>query len=182
MDKASVKRKIAHETREMIVIVLFLAPFFLSFSTFKMYVTHDLRNAFFNYGLALFNALVLAKIILIGELARLGKSSENKPLIVPTLHKAAIFSLLYLVFHAFEIGVRGWFHRTGFVAALFDESITHRGEFAATGLMLFFGFIPFFAMREMRRIIGEDKFIDMFLGSRHLPASDHVAVAGEKLA
>jgi len=36
-------------------------------------------------------ALVLAKVILIGDVLRLGRRFEDKPLIVPTLYKTVVF-------------------------------------------------------------------------------------------
>jgi hypothetical protein len=89
------KQKIAHEFKEFLIVSLFLAPFFLAFEGFKISLVHEPGNSLFKYGIALLNALVLSKIILMGELIGLGKKSERKPLIVSTIHKAGMFTVLY---------------------------------------------------------------------------------------
>ena len=108
--RAESKRRIAHEIKEFLTVFLFLAPFFMSFATYRICVVGETGSWYFNYGMALVNAIVLAKIIAIGELAKLGKTSENKALIVSTFHKAVAFTLLSLAFHAIEGTVRGILH------------------------------------------------------------------------
>jgi hypothetical protein len=44
--------------------------------------------SYFAYGSALLNALVIAKVIFIGEYARLGKRHETKPLLLSATYKA----------------------------------------------------------------------------------------------
>ena len=181
MNISNSKARVAHEMEEYLVVCLLLAPFFVSFVTFRMFLTGGSGNKFFAYGTALFNALVLGKIILIGELARLGKSSESKPLIVSTIYKSAVFTLLYLAFHILESTVRGLWHGQTFLAAIYEVAAARRGELVSLALVMFFAFIPFFALREMRRVVGADKFRDLFLTKGQPPRSDELekqAVAG----
>ena len=105
----------------------------------------------------------MAKVILIGEIAKLGKRSENKPLFVSTIHKAVMFTLLYLAFHVLEEGVRGVFHGQGFFRTL-DAALLDKKEVLIRGLVVFFAFIPFFAVREMRRVMGADNIRYLFFG------------------
>jgi hypothetical protein len=180
MNIADSKKRVAHEMEEFLVVFVLLAPFFVSFATFRMYVTREFGNALFVYGTALFNALVLAKIILIGELAKLGRGSEGKPLIVSTIHKSALFTLFYIAFHILEHTVRGLWHGETFLGAIHAAAATRKGELVCMALVLFFAFIPFFAVREMRRVMGEDKFRDLFT-KRQPPRSDELkkhALAG----
>ncbi|MBV8477908.1 MAG: hypothetical protein JO033_27705 [Acidobacteriaceae bacterium] len=174
MNKADAKERFAHEMKEFFVVFLFLAPFFISFATFRMYVTGEFQNAFFRYGTALVNALILAKIVLIGEIAKLGKRSENKPLIVSTVYKSLVFSLFYLAFHVLEGTVRGLVHRQAFFGALHAATVTQAGELLSVGLVMFFAFIPFFALRETRRVIGADKFRHLFFGAGRPPHSEEL--------
>jgi hypothetical protein len=174
MNIADSKKRVAHEMYEFVVVFVLLAPFFVSFATFRMYVTHEFGNAFFAYGTALFNALVLAKIILIGELARLGKRSESEPLIVSTIYKSALFTVLYVAFHVLESAVHALWHGQTFLGAIYQAAVTRRGELVSIGLVLFFAFIPFFALRETRRVMGADKFLELFT-KRQPPRSDELA-------
>lgn len=180
VNKESGKERIVHELRELLAVFLFLAPFFAAFSTYRIYLTGQ-SGELLALGTAMVNALVLAKIILIGEIAKLGGRYENKPLLVSTIHKAIVFTLLYLAFHVLEEGVRGVLHGHGFfhtlVAGLLDKK-----EVLVHGLVMFFAIIPFFALREMRRVMGADNFRHLFFGGNrpeqfHQPAE----VSGSRL-
>lgn len=155
-----------HEIVELLTVLLFLAPFLVSFAIFRQYIEGACGKQPFSYGAALagalVNALVLSKVILIGEIAKVGKSSEGKPLVVPTIHKAAIFAIFYLIVHILEGTTRRLLHGQTLLGAL--HSIIVPGELMAVSLVVFFAFIPFFALREIRRVTGTDEFRCLFLG------------------
>ena len=161
--KPSARERFAHEMREFETVFLFIAPFCLSFEAYRMYWEGKTRPVL-GLGLALLNAMVLSKIVLIGEMAHLGESSRNKPLLVITVHKAAVFAVFYSLFHLLERGVHGLLHGESFQNALRAE-FTHGGGLAIRTFVVFFAFIPFFALRESRQIIGEERFTRLFLGS-----------------
>jgi hypothetical protein len=176
MNKESGKERIVHELREFLTVFLFLAPFFASFATYRIYLKGG--SELLALGLAMVNALVLAKIILIGEIARLGRRSENKPLLVSTIHKSLMFTLLYLAFHVLEEGVHGVLHGHSF----FRPLVVEKEEFLGLGLVLFFAMIPFFAVREMRRVMGADNFRHLFLGRNRPEQFNQPAVGGSRLS
>jgi hypothetical protein len=164
MNSSKAKQKIAHEFKEFLIVFLFLAPFFLSFEGFKISLLHEPGNSLFKYGLALINALVLSKVILIGELVGLGKKSEHKPLIVSTIHKAGMFTLLYVIFRMVEHAIRGLVRGEAFLSALHSLAIVEKGVILARALTVFFAFIPLFALFEIRRVMGEDDFLSLLMG------------------
>src|SRR6516164_4019447 len=166
MNSSKAKQKITHEFKEFLIVFLFLAPFFLSFEGFKISLLHEPGNSLFKYGLALLNALVLSKVILIGELVGLGKKSEHKPLIISTIHKAGMFTLLYVIFRMLEHGIHGLFHGETFLGALHSVAIADKGVILARALTVFFAFIPLFALFEIRRVMGEDEFFSLFMGRK----------------
>jgi hypothetical protein len=166
MDKAGLKQKAIHEFREYLTVLLFLAPLFGAFSTYRMLLQGRFREGSFEYGTALINALILSKIILVGEYLRLGKRQENRPLIYSTVYKSFAFTVLVAVFHLLEHAIRGWLHGEGLrgaFAALRDRGIA---ELLALGLVYFCAFLPFFALREIRRVLGERRLTDLFFRSR----------------
>ena len=169
MTDSPFKQKLAHEIREFLAVFLFLAPFFLAITNYRMYLQGNFSNPFLAYGLSLFNALVLSKIILIGELVHLGGRSSNRPLIFITVNKSAVFTIFYLMFHLLEEGVRGTLHGKGFLHAIQAEAFTSVGGLLARLLFVFFTFVPFFALMETRRAMGIDRFHELFLGSAHHP-------------
>lgn len=161
------KQKLAHEIREFLAVFLFLAPFFLAITNYRMYLQANFSNPLLAYGMSLFNAAVLSKIILIGELVHLGGRFSNRPLIFVTVNKSAVFTIFYLMFHLLEEGVRGALHAKGFLQAIQAEAFTSVGGLLARLLFVFFTFLPFFALMETRRAMGIECFHELFLGTAH---------------
>ena len=157
--KPSLKQKAIHETVQMIGISLYLAFFFCALATYIRLLTNESGPSSLTYGFALINALVFAKVILIGEYVRLGKRHESKPLFFSGLYKAFLFTLLVLAFHFVEEMVKQLLHG-GNVATAFRG--TRMSELLARTIIVFSVFIPLFAFRELRRVMGEDKFRDLF--------------------
>ena len=166
--KPTAKEKIAHEIGEYTSVFLFVAPFLLALAAYRIYLQGERENPYLEFGMALVNALVLSKIILIGDLMKLGSRIGNRPLFIVTLCKSAIFGIYFLLFHLLEEGVRGWFHHESFLHAVRAE-FAHTDGLAIPILFVFFAFIPFFALRETRHVIGEQRFRHLFFGTRGGP-------------
>ena len=163
MNSSKARQKIAHELNEFLIVFIFVAPFFLSFEAYRIYLLHEPGHRLFRYGMALLNAVVLSKVILIGELAGLGKISEHKRLIISTVLKAGMFTVLYVFFHVLEHTIRGLVHGETFPGALHSVAIAGKAEIVARALTVFFAFLPLFALFETRRVMGEHEFLSLFL-------------------
>ena len=68
------------------------------------------RGGSFEYGTAVINALILSKIVLIGEYLRVGERQEHRPLIYSTLYRSFLFTCLVAVFHLLEDAIKGLVH------------------------------------------------------------------------
>jgi hypothetical protein len=161
-EKPSMKQKAKHEFEELTAIFLYLAFFFCALATYSMLLLNKYDISYFNYGAALLNALVVAKVILIGEYAHLGKRHENKPLILSSLYKAFLFSVLVFAFHVVEEMIKHLVHGKAFAGAFHEVRFD---DLAARTLIIFCTFLPLFAFRELHRVMGEDKFRDLFFKS-----------------
>jgi len=84
-----------------------------------------------------------------------------------------IFSAFALAFEIVEHVILGWFHGKS-PAAVFAE-ISEKGwpHLAAMTMVVFFAFLPFFAFRELGRVLGEGKIKELFFSRR----SGHTAEA-----
>jgi hypothetical protein len=162
------KQKIIHELKTVGWVSLYLALFFCALSTYSMLMLHELNvtNSYFRYGFAIINALVIAKIILIGEYARLGHGKEDKPLIISVLWKTFLFGLLVAAFHILEESVK---------RLVLHKQISFRvDEMLIRNLVVFSFLIPFFAFWELRRVLGEGELFDLFFRKRTISES-HVS-------
>jgi hypothetical protein len=157
--KATLKQKATHELREFAMISSYLAFFFCAVATYSLLLLDQFHVSYFTYGTALINALVIAKVILIGEYAHLGKKQESKPLFQSALYKASLFSLLVFAFHIVEEAIKRRWHGENFATAYHGIGIS---QLLARSVVVFCVFLPLFAFRELRRVLGEDNFWSLF--------------------
>ncbi len=91
--KAGWKQKARAELIEYWGNVLYLACFFGAFAWYRRFILAQYQISYLHYGAAILEALILAKVILIGDMMRLARRFEEKPLYLPTLYKTFIFTL-----------------------------------------------------------------------------------------
>jgi hypothetical protein len=160
--KASLKQKAAREFKKVAVMSLYLACFFCTVATYNMLLLNDFQSARFRYSFSLVNALVIAKVIILGEQAHVGKRYEGKPLFVSAIYKAFLFAMLALAFHGVEELIRARLHSENVVSALRETRID---QLLVHTLIVFFAFIFLFAFLELRRRLGEDNFRALVYGA-----------------
>jgi hypothetical protein len=158
-EKRTTKQKVQHEFVQLTVIFLYLGFFFCALAAYSMLLLNKYDISYYNFGAALLNALIVAKVIMIGEYAHLGKKHENKPLFLSSLYKAILFSVLVFAFHVLEEVIKRLIHGEGFSGALQNVRFD---DLAARTLIFFCTFLPLFAFRELQRVMGEEKFRALF--------------------
>lgn len=167
--QTSLKQKMAHEARELLAIFLFLALFFEVFAAYRMLLSREFQVGYVSYAAAIISALILSKVIMLGEYAGLGKRHEQRPLIVSTLYKAFVFCLLAVAFHVLEEAVKALIHHKRLAMAFEGLRLASgRYELLGHGLVLFCAFVPFFAIWEMRRVLGGPQLYDLFFRKKRL--------------
>ena len=157
--RMNLKKKAIHEGQEFVGISLYLAFFFCAVVTYSTVLLGKFQVSYFSYGSALINALVIAKVILIGEFARLGKKHEARPLVLSALYKAFLFTLLVFSFHLVEEVIKQLLHGETIASAFHDMRLD---ALVCRSLVVFCTFIPLFAFRELQRVLGEDNFRALF--------------------
>jgi hypothetical protein len=163
------KRKLAHELRELVAIALYLFGFFAVFKLYTRLILSEYQIDYFAYGLTLLKSLALAKIILTGEALRLGERGTPRPLIFLTVYFAVVFSAFALAFEILEHIILGAFHDKGpatVLAEIMDKGWPH---LVAMTIVVFFAFLPFFPFRETGRALGEGKLHELFFKRRAEP-------------
>jgi hypothetical protein len=161
--KAKVKRVLLHELVEYFVNFAYLAFFFIAFAWYRRFILGEYHIASLGYWLPLIEAAILAKIIMIGDIMRLGSRMwQDKPLIVPTLFRTVMFAILVAVFAALERTVEGLFHGEGWGGGV--REIREKGLYAllAECVVVVVAFIPYFAFKELGRVLGEGKLKHIF--------------------
>jgi hypothetical protein len=164
--KRNWKKILFEELVEYWINVAYLALVFASFTQYRRFVlaAHDITYT--NYWVALIEALILAKVIMIGAVLRLGRGLESKPLMYPTLYKTVIFTLFVAAFTLAEHVIKGLLKGVGLTGGLTEYFAKGPYEFLAGSLIIFVAFIPFFGVKELARVLGEDRIRDLFLRRR----------------
>jgi len=152
--KKGLKQTILHEVIRYCLIVLYMAIFFGAFANYRRLLLAHYGISYEDYGIAVIRALVLAKVVLVAETLRLGRGYEQKPLIVPTLYKTFLFTVCVAVFDVAEGLVRAFIGGLGSIEAVYDVVNRFNYEWLSRALVVFFAFLPFFAVGELRRVLG----------------------------
>ena len=167
MKPETLAEKARHELIEYAVNVVYLAIVFAAFTWYRRLILASYDIAYTNYWVALIEALILGKVIMIGGIFRLGRRLDDRPLIFSSLYKTAVFCLFCAAFTVVEHTVVGLWRSEGLAAGLHELAEKGAHEVLANTLMLFVSLFPFFAFRELGRVFGRDRFKDIFFLRRH---------------
>ena len=160
--KVDWKRKLFLEMTAYWINVVYLTMLFAVFTSYRRLILANYNIGYSNWGISFLKAMVLAKVIMIGGLVHLGRRLEHKPLILSTLFQSALFTCWVTLFALGESTMRGLLHGKGVAGAL--EHLLSEGthEFYAKCLVVFVAFIPFFAFKELGRVLGKGIIWDLF--------------------
>jgi hypothetical protein len=165
-DKVGMKEKLVHEARNLLTYFVYLSVFFIVFRLYTRLVLAEYQIDYFAYGLTVLKSLALAKVIITGEMLKLGEGFAGRPLIVPTVYKSMVFSGFALAFEIIEHLILGWFHGKN-PAEVLSELLEHGWpHFLAMALVVSVAFLPFFAFRELGAVLGEGKLQELFFKRR----------------
>ena len=164
--KPTLKQKAIQEGKEMLVIFLYLSVFFCTFLSYRRLVLHEVGIVYFHYGFALLKALVLAKVILLGQGVKFGRKYDDRVLIVSTCFKVVLFRIFYLAFEILEHVIGSLLHHKTVMDALHEMIGVGRDELLARTLVILFALFPFFAFTEVGRVLGEGRLYEMFFRNR----------------
>ena len=159
------KQRGLSEIRKLFWIFLYLWVLLSMFSVHKSLVLNE-QHVFFHLGFAAINAWLLAKVMLTGEIFHLADNLKHKPLIYPIVFKSAVFSILLISFYIIEEVLMGMWHGksvTESIPAIAGGGL--KGIFFV-GIIMFFVLMPFFALREIGRDVGEDELYGQFFVRR----------------
>ena len=160
---AELKEKAKEELRLLLIITAYLGILFCVFLSYRRLISRELGVTVFHYGAALIEALVIAKVILIGKAMGLGKKGASS-LFLASLRAALVYGLLIALFAVLEHLVGGLIHGKGLVGGL--RELTGEGlyEILARALVLTVALVPFFAIWKLDEALGEKTLSRIFFG------------------
>jgi len=163
------KEKVRHELIEYAFNVVYLTLVFAAFTVYRRLMLSAYDISYTHYGFAVIEALVLGKVIMIGGVFRLGRGFEDKPLIYPTLYKTVVFTLFCAAFTLAEHAIKGLVTGKGVAGGLAEFAAQGYGVILGNSMVVFVALVPFFAMKELGRVIGREKIATIFFRARTAP-------------
>jgi hypothetical protein len=170
MDKRgkTLKQKAIHEFKEFLSVSLYLFIFLGMFIVYKAIVLRQHEIDFAAHGVALINALVLGKFMVVAKAFQPGKGEDNKPLVYPTLLKSAVFAVFLMACKILEEATVGHFHGKSFVESLLDLGGGSWKVLLVFTAMLFVALLPLTAFGELDRVVGEGRVGRLFFHPRDI--------------
>jgi len=170
--KKTLHERIVDEIKKFVGLTIYLWIMFFLFSVHEFIVLSKYQINYEFWGLPVVNALVLAKVMLVADDLHLGDRFKERPLIYPIVYKSMVFAVVFICFHIIEEYVIGVFKGKSIT-----ESVASIGGGSLSGILSVAAIItlalsPFFAFRELGRVIGERNLRDILLLKRPQSPAD----------
>lgn len=165
----SLKARALTEMKEYVTITIYLWVLFALFGFYKKELLQENGINYWNQSYAIVNAMIFAKVMLLGEMLDLGDWLRKRALLWAVLGKSLLFTILLIVFHMCEELLRAWIKHLPVM-----ESILNFGGGSWLGMfiygaLLFVTLVPLFAFREVSDAMGKDQLWKMLIS----PADKH---------
>jgi hypothetical protein len=163
----TLKQKAYEELKEFLAISLYLWLVLGLFVLYQSVISAEHGIPFVAHGLALINALAMAKVLLLAKDLHFAERFKGFPLIYPTIFKSGSFAAVLGIFKVIEEAVIGLIHGRPVL-----ESISGVGGGTIKGMLSMLAIlvvllVPFFGFTELRDVIGVDKLRALFFTSRN---------------
>jgi hypothetical protein len=168
-EHGNLKERAAEELKSLLYISLFFLAFLGAINIYTRVMLKEHGIPYIGLGFSAIEALILAKVILLGDAMKLGRASESRSLINTVLSKSVLFGGFAYVLAIVERVIEGLIHKLDW------EQIVHKifehgfAEIFAKTLVVFVGFVSFFAFWELRRRMGHKEFVELWLGDGGAP-------------
>lgn len=145
------------EMKKYAIITIYLWVLFALFAAYKRELLQENGVSVWSQSYAIVNAMIFAKVVLLGQVLSLGDNFRKQALIWVVLGKSVLFTALLMAFHAAEEAVRAWFEHLAVA-----EAVLSMGGGSVLGLLiyaalLFVALVPLFAFEEVSNILGKDQ-------------------------
>jgi hypothetical protein len=103
------KHKVIDEIKQFLIYTVCLTLLFGTFNFYQRVLLNEYTGAVIPYGISVIEALILAKVIMLGDMIKLGSWFSRSPLIYTVLHKTIVFCIaVYYCFRWLNIALLGF--------------------------------------------------------------------------
>jgi hypothetical protein len=167
--KRKAKERVVTELTKILAIAFYLWVVLSLLEIHRFVVLREVSPASvagYRIGFAAINALILSKVIIIGQALHVGERGSEKRLVNSALFKSAIFALLLICFDIIEEVIVGLIHGKSITASIPQLGGGGLEGKILVGIMAFVFLIPFFLFIEMQRVLGKDKLQSLIVHKR----------------
>ena len=163
---SKLKEKAIDEYKRLAIITIYLWLTFGLLSAHKSFVLAQHHVDYQEQTLAIVNALVFAKVLLVGEHLKMGTRFKDNPLIFSILYKSFVFALLVLGFHMVENVASGLWHGKTVAESVPVLSSGNPKEILDILVVAYVVMLPFFTLREIARVFGRKEMWNLVFRKR----------------
>jgi len=167
--KRKAKQRAATELKRILAIAFYLWAVLSLLEIHRFVVLREVSRASvsgYRIGFAAINALILSKVIILGEAFHLGKGLNEKRLIYSALLKSLLFAVLLVCFNIVEEVIVGMIHGKSVAQSIPPLGGGGLEGKLLVGIMAFVLLIPLFLFTEVHRVLGKDKLQSLIFQKR----------------
>jgi hypothetical protein len=165
--KAALKARAVDEARMYWVFFLYFAFVLSALIMYRRLTVNSVAVTHLHYGYALIEAAILGKVILIGRAFGLGRRVETgHRLIEIVLLKAGLYAVLLGLFGIVEHLVHGLLHHESLQTIASNLAAVGPNAILGRVLVVLVVFVPFFALLEACRVLGNRDLYALFFDRR----------------
>ena len=141
---------------------VFFALFFIAFAFYRSTLFQEYHLGTVHYSNAIIQALIISKLILLGQKFHLGDKFKEVPFLLGVIYRSILFSAFVFIMIVVEKMIEGRIDGKNFL-----ESYKHLmdiGYYEVLGRVgvVFFVFIPFFSFLRVGEMLGKKKLYEIF--------------------
>lgn len=153
----SLKQKAVEEMKKYAALTAYLWVLFFLLGMYRRLLLKENGIDPWTQSYAIVNALVFAKVLLLGDILNLGAGLRKRPFVWVVAGRTALFTALLMAFHMVEEAIRALIKGEPLIT-----SVLHLGGGSWLGVGVFAGLmfvmlLPLFAVREMSFVLGKDE-------------------------
>ena len=167
--KRKAKEMAVTELKRYVTLTIYLWVLFSLFEVHRLVVLRqfDLASVSgYRFGFAAINALIMAKVILIGEALHRGGRLGKKRVYSSALFKSVAFAVLAVCFNVVEEVIVGLIHGKSIVASIPKMGGGGLEGMVLVGIMESVALFPFFLFVEMQQALGKEKLHSLLLDKK----------------
>ena len=163
-DRSHLKERAKAGVRHFLIMFAYLLLIFTLFQLHEYVILREHGLPYTRFGFGLIKALVLAKVMLIGDEMKLGRKLSAQPIAYAVAGRSALFALLFIAFDLLEQVVRALLTGKGIA-----ESVAAPGggllPSCIVAAIMCVMLVPYFAFVELVHARGSQEVKRMLFGS-----------------